>query len=61
MKPLAGGAIDNAKVAIKYLLNNPNVDVIIPGMGSVEEVKINLAVTSGEYSEEEKDYILNVH
>ena len=60
MKPLAGGAIDNAKVAIKYLLNDPNVDVVIPGMGSIEEAKVNSTVTSGEYSREEKDYIQRI-
>ena len=30
MKPLAGGAITNAKLAIKYILNNENISVVIP-------------------------------
>ncbi|HHU55245.1 MAG TPA: aldo/keto reductase [Acholeplasmataceae bacterium] len=57
MKPLAGGALDNAKVALKYILNNPHVSVVIPGMASPEEVKINGSVKSGEYNDEELKYI----
>lgn len=57
MKPLAGGALDNAKVALKYILNNPHISVAIPGMATVEEVKINGSVTSGEYTEAELAYI----
>lgn len=32
MKPLAGGAIDDAKLAIKYILSKDYIDVVIPGM-----------------------------
>lgn len=42
MKPLAGGVIDNASVAIKYLTNVKELDVLIPGMYSISEVKENL-------------------
>ena len=53
MKPLGGGAIDDASLAIKFLLNDPNVDIIIPGMATIEEAKVNLNVSSGDYTEEE--------
>lgn len=38
MKPIAGGNIENTKLALKYILNNPNCTVVIPGMGDVNEV-----------------------
>ena len=43
MKPLAGGAIEDAVTAIRFIVNNPNVTVVIPGMATVEEAKQNLA------------------
>ena len=39
MKPLAGGAIDDAALALRYISNNPDVTVLIPGMGTVEELR----------------------
>ena len=54
MKPLAGGAIDNAKLAIKYILSKDYIDVVIPGMDSVDHViqnkkkKKNLNITDEE-------------
>ncbi len=44
MKPLAGGAIDNAKLAIKYILSKEYIDIVIPGMDSVEQVIENVSV-----------------
>ena len=44
MKPLGGGAIDDAKVALKYLLSDDNLSVAIPGMGSISEVIQNTSV-----------------
>ncbi len=43
MKPLAGGAIDNAKLAIKYILSKEYIDVVIPGMDSAEQVIENVS------------------
>jgi predicted aldo/keto reductase-like oxidoreductase len=43
MKPLAGGAIDDAKVAMRFVAANPNVDVLIPGMADVREIEENFA------------------
>jgi predicted aldo/keto reductase-like oxidoreductase len=38
MKPLAGGMVDNATIAIKYLLQFPDI-VIIPGIERVPEIE----------------------
>ena len=43
MKPLAGGNITDATLAMKYVLANPACTVAIPGMGDVEEVLQNAA------------------
>ena len=44
MKPLAGGAIDDGRLAIKYILSKDYIDVAIPGMNTIEEVKENASV-----------------
>lgn len=44
MKPLAGGALDDATLAIKYILSKSYIDVAIPGMDSVEQVRQNTDV-----------------
>lgn len=64
MKPLAGGAIADASLALKFILSNPDVSVAIPGMESVEQVAANLSVsgqplTSFELAEIEKSGILS--
>ena len=46
MKPLAGGAIENANAALRFVVSNPNVTVVIPGMGAPEEITQNVAITS---------------
>lgn len=43
MKPLAGGAIEDASTALRYILSNENVPLVIPGMASPEELVQNLA------------------
>ena len=43
MKPMAGGAIEDPGLAIRYICANANVSVVIPGMYSVEEVAQNAA------------------
>ncbi len=43
MKPLAGGAIEDAKVAMRFAASNPAVSVIIPGMADVKEISENAA------------------
>ena len=43
MKPLAGGAIDDATLALRFIAANENVSVVIPGMAAAEEIRQNLA------------------
>ena len=46
MKPLAGGAIEHATLALRYVCSNPDVTVVIPGMAEVRELEQNLAACS---------------
>ena len=43
MKPLAGGAIEDGRLALRYVLSNPAVTVAIPGMATVDELNANVA------------------
>lgn len=42
MKPLAGGAIEDGRLALRYVLANPAVTVSIPGMAAAQELAQNL-------------------
>ncbi len=46
MKPLAGGAIEDATLALRYVCSNPDVTVVIPGMAEVRELEQNLGACS---------------
>ena len=46
MKPLAGGAIEDAALALRYVCGNPNISVVIPGMAEPEELAQNLAAVN---------------
>ena len=48
MKPLAGGAIDDAALAMRFMCANENVSVIIPGMAEEKELEQNLAAVNDE-------------
>ena len=57
MKPLAGGAIDDAQLAMRFIASNPDVTVAIPGMAKIEELEQNaqaVADTSQLSSAEQK-------
>lgn len=41
MKPLAGGSITKGESAIRFILENKNVSVVIPGMEKVEQIEEN--------------------
>lgn len=41
MKPLAGGAIDDASLALRYISANKSLTVALPGMYSEDEVEAN--------------------
>ena len=43
MKPLAGGNLDDWKLALRFIACSDAIDISIPGMGSVEEVERNAA------------------
>ena len=46
MKPLAGGAIEDATTAMRFVVSNPNVTVVIPGMADAEEITQNVSATA---------------
>ena len=46
MKPLAGGAIEDAATAMRFVVSNPAVTVVIPGMADTAEIMQNVAATS---------------
>lgn len=56
MKPMAGGAIENAHLAMRFICSNPDVTVVIPGMYDVAEVEQNVKAgsDSSPLTEEEK-------
>ena len=56
MKPLAGGAIEDGRLALRYICSNPDVTIVIPGMYSVDEARKNIEAVLDEspISEEEK-------
>lgn len=43
MKPLAGGALDDGTLALRYIMQNDAVSVVIPGMAEEKEVQENVA------------------
>lgn len=43
MKPLAGGAIEDSQLALRYIASNMDVTVVIPGMAAEEELISNIA------------------
>ena len=61
MKPLAGGAIDDGTLAMKYILSREYIDVAIPGMDTPEQVKENTAVLENfELTEEDNVKITKI-
>ncbi|HHY99869.1 MAG TPA: aldo/keto reductase [Tissierellia bacterium] len=60
MKPMAGGAIDNARLSLKYVINSGLITVAIPGMDTIEQIIENarLGIDFEPLTKEEED-ILN--
>ncbi|HHW31395.1 MAG TPA: aldo/keto reductase [Clostridiaceae bacterium] len=56
MKPLAGGLLQDVLLALKFVLENQDISVAIPGMATVEELEANLKVFDNDMflSEDEK-------
>ena len=46
MKPLAGGAIENGTLALRYICANDDITVVIPGMAEQKEIEENIAACS---------------
>ena len=46
MKPLAGGALEDAHLALRFITQNRDVSVVIPGMYDVREVDENIAAAT---------------
>ena len=55
MKPLAGGAIEDGTLALRYVCSNPDVTVVIPGMAESSELEENMAACSNEASLTEEE------
>ncbi len=61
MKPLAGGAIDDAKLAIKYILSKDYIDVVIPGIENIKQVRENVSVIQDiNITKEDEEKILEI-
>ena len=48
MKPLAGGAIDDATLALRFVMQNPHISVVIPGMAEEAELAQNIAAVNDD-------------
>ncbi len=46
MKPMAGGALDDATLALRYICQNDAVSVVIPGMAEEKEILQNVAAAA---------------
>lgn len=62
MKPLAGGAIEDAALALRYICANPNVTIVIPGMAEEKEMEenINACLNPSALSEMEQEKIQEI-
>ncbi len=62
MKPLAGGAIEDGYTAIRYIMKNDAVSVVIPGMAEIQEAEQNISAASNlePLTEKELDTIAEV-
>lgn len=62
MKPLAGGAIEDATLALRFVVSNPAVTVVIPGMADLAEIAQNVSAASdtSPLSAEEEEKIARI-
>ena len=62
MKPLAGGAIEDSATALRFILSNPNISVVIPGMADSAEITQNASAISDSspLSAEEQNKIARI-
>lgn len=60
MKPLAGGNITNGTLAMRYILQNENCTLAIPGMATLEEIEENTAVSTAPLTQSEQQEIAQI-
>ena len=48
MKPMAGGAIDDPELALRFICSNPDATVVIPGMYELKEIEQNLSAVENQ-------------
>ncbi len=62
MKPLAGGAIEDAELAMRFIASNPAVSLVIPGMYCAAEVEQNVKAVSEfvELTDKDMDKIVEI-
>ena len=62
MKPLAGGAIEDAVTAMRFIVSNPAVTVVIPGMADAAEIAQNASAISdtAPLSDKEQEKIAGI-
>ena len=62
MKPLAGGAIEDPTLALRFIMANPDVSVVIPGMAEEKELIQNIAAVNdtSALTDEEKAKIMEI-
>jgi len=62
MKPLAGGALTDGTLAMKYILKNENITLAIPGMGGIKELEenCNAAKSNVKLTAKELEQCLNI-
>ena len=62
MKPMAGGALEDATLAMRYIVSNPAATIVIPGMYCADEVRQNVTAANNisPLTEEEQARCLNI-
>lgn len=55
MKPFAGGNLTDTRLAIRFVLNNPDIDIALCGIGSDTEAKENASVILSPLKQNETD------
>ena len=62
MKPLAGGAIEDASLALRFVSANDNITITIPGMATLSEITQNIKAVTDKtpLTQEEKAAIIKV-
>lgn len=61
MKPLAGGALKDGNLALRFILENPNVSVVIPGMDHRDQVMENAQLSeAGPLTPQEREALKEI-